>query len=109
MSTIVLPVRVDVDSFRYRINLDNQTWDIQISWNVRDERWFFYLRDPDNNLIGQAPLKLNDQLIYPYRPLGGPPGAFALLDPSGGAEECGREELGTRCKFVYIEGEDLEA
>lgn len=107
MATIQLPTRIDVDSFRYRINLDRVTYDIQIAWNTRDGRWFMYLRNAQNELIVTAPLKLNDDLFYRYRLVDAPPGIFALVDPSGGAEECGRQELGTRCQLVYIEEADL--
>jgi hypothetical protein len=107
MATIVLPTRVDVDSFRYRITLDRAVWDVQIAWNTRDERWFLYLRDAQENLIASCPLKLNDDLFRRYSLEGAPPGLFALVDPSGGVDECGRDELGTRCQLVYVEAGDI--
>lgn len=103
MAIIQLPVRNDVDSFKYRIDLEGVTYSIQISWNTRDERWMIYLRDADENNIISTALVIEYDLFSRYQLSNAPPGRMFLIDPNGSREICGRFDLGERCVLLYEE------
>ena len=104
MAIIELPTRSDVDAFNYRIDLDGSTYSIAIAWNTRDERWFIYVRTGANDDVVFSPLLIDTDLFTRFRLDLAPPGVMFLVDPSAGSSrECGRFELGTRCKLLYAE------
>lgn len=103
MATRVLPLRNDVDSFQYRIDLDGSTYQIRISWNVRAELWHIYVSDQDGVQLASHPLLINVDLWSRFKLDSLPPGTMFLIDPAGATNECGRYELGDRCKLVYEE------
>jgi hypothetical protein len=98
-----LPLRNDVDSFTYRINLDARTYNIAINWNTRDERWYIYIYDAENRALATSPLLVEADLWRRFRLSALPRGLMFLTDPAGDTRECARNELGTRCKLVYVE------
>jgi hypothetical protein len=100
-----LPLRNDVEAFRYRVDLDGSTYGIFIGWNERDGRWMIYLSDSANNDIASSPLLMNTDLWTRFRLPNTPPGIMFLIDPTGGTEECGRNDLGSRCRLIYSEAE----
>jgi len=103
MALIELPLRNDVDSFEYRINLDGSTYTLSFAWNTRDERWFIYLRTGAREDIAFSPLLLNADLWSRFKLSAAPQGVMFLMDPSLQPHECGRYELGSRCKLLYSE------
>jgi hypothetical protein len=105
MALIELPLRNDIDAFDYRIDLDGSTYSLSFAWNTRDERWFIYLRTGAREDIAFSPLLLNADLWTRFRLDLAPPGIMFLIDPAGGTAECGRFDLGQRCKLLYSEAE----
>ena len=103
MALLELPTRNDVDSFKYRIDLDGKTYNILISWNTRDERWNIYLSDANDIHICSRPLVIEADLWGDYQLDNAPPGVMFLIDPNGSREICGRYDLGERCKLMYQE------
>jgi len=103
MSIIELPVRNDVDAFDYRIDLDGSTYSITFAWNTRDERWYIYLRTSAGDDIAFSPLLINADLWTRFKLDAAPPGVMFMVDPAFGSQECGRYDLGTRCKVLYSE------
>lgn len=100
-----LPLRNDVEAFRYRVDLDSRTYGIFISWNERDARWMIYLSDSANTEIASSVLLLNVDLWTRFRLPNTPPGVMFLIDPTGSTEECGRFDLGSRCRLIYSEAQ----
>ena len=98
-----LPLRNDVDSFTYRVDLDARTYNIRINWNTRDERWYIAILDADNRPLAASPLLIDTDLWKRFRLSSLPRGLMFLTDAAGSTRECTRDELSTRCKLLYVE------
>ena len=107
MSIVSIPVFPENSSFTQTIAIDNASYKLHIYWNTRDEYWYFDLFLPDDTpVLNGIKMPVNYTLISSFFGLNIPPGDFILFDESGNNTPCGRYELGERCIFLYISGDD---
>jgi len=107
MSILLIPVFPEDASFTQTIAIENDTYQLHIYWNVRDKYWYFDLFLPDNTpVLTGVKMVVNYTLITSFYQENVPPGDFMLFDDSGNNEPCGRDELGSRCDFLYITSDD---
>lgn len=96
--------------FRITTPLDGGTYVLDITWHDRPGYWYLDLyvqsdTDPVPVLLGQK-LVRGAPLLQGVVADGRPVGELLITDPSGG-DDPGRYDLGTRCRLVYLDAEEL--
>lgn len=107
MAILSIPTFENEASTTQIIEIENITYKLRIYWNVRDEDWFFdlFLLD-DTPVLNGVKMVVNYTLITSFLGENVPLGDFLLFDESGNNNSCGRDELGSRCIFLYITADD---
>ena len=98
-----LYTRTDIDSYEYRTTLDGVDFILGLAWSIRGDQWILTLKDTDGNFLESTPLLLYRPLFSRYQRDDLPAGEITLVDSEGKNTPCGREDLGSRCKLVYLE------
>jgi hypothetical protein len=109
MATIYeLPVKSDLPSYQFQVDLDGATYGFGFTWNESAEAWFMSLSDVDGN-----PLVTGVRVVVEF-PLAArstmdslPPGVLLAVDTSGQHLDPGLGDLGSRVRVQYLAvGED---
>lgn len=97
-----IPVDSENPSFKFRTTLESVQLVMRFDWVIRIERWSMSIFDDSENpvLLGVT-LNVNDELLERFEIAALPPGKMILYDTSGRNKECGRNDLGDRCKLFY--------
>jgi hypothetical protein len=108
MSVVTIPLRNDLTSFDFVVELDGVSYTLDCKWNYRAEAWFLSLYDAD----GQ-PISVGIRLVVGF-PLGKrckssrmPPGVLQAQDTSGAKRDPGLEDLGSRVQLYYFSADEL--
>lgn len=101
---------IPLDSLNASVKIRTVLEDIELvlrfDWNERLERWVLYIYDAEENpLVLGLVLNINQELIRRFEIEGLPPGNLILYDAEGTETECGRDDLGDRCKLLYQDSE----
>jgi hypothetical protein len=108
MPVLEIPLSSEDPAFSFRVILEEVEISVYVHWNQRHSRWYIHFYDNDQApLLFGLPLNINRRLLDGYLIEGLPPGDIVLTDLSGKNLECGRDELGDRCKLYYITSEEL--
>ena len=68
MATIEMPVRSDIPSFQFRIELETTVYTLRFKWNTRMERWIMDIADEENNdLLNGIPVQASVDLKQRFR------------------------------------------
>lgn len=106
MAIIEIPLRNDLDEYEFTVDLDGRTYNFQVQWNTRCQKWSLIIRnDQQNVLIGAIPLVVNSDLLGRFKNESFPPGILTLFDSSGNNAEPSKADLGVRCVLLYQEDE----
>lgn len=106
---IVIPMQANVARFRFRTELDGQTFTLAFDWNDRVSAWFFSLYDENLAPLSQGvKVVLGLCLFSPLNGLGMPAGLLICEDTSSLGLDPGYYDLGERCKIHYYEADELE-
>lgn len=98
-----IPITNVESSFKIRTILEDVELVLRFDWNGRDSRWQLSVMDAQETpLVMGLALNVNTELIHRYEIEGLPPGRLALYDTSGKFLEAGRDDLGGRCKLLYM-------
>jgi len=112
MPLILHPDLPDVQqpAYDYTVDLEGETYRIQLQYMERQDGWYLSISDSDGNrlMMGKR-LSVNTALINGLQIAGLPPGDFLLLDLSGSGVECSFEDLGRRCSFGYALESEIPA
>lgn len=109
MATFEIPITLTDPSFKIRTILENVQLVFKFDWNERDIKWNLSIFDTSENpLLYSLPLNVNTELLERFEIAGLPPGLLMLYDTSGKNLEAGRDDLGDRCKLVYLTSDELE-
>lgn len=105
MATVFeIPITNTESSFKLRTILESVELVLRFDWNGRDSRWQLSISDAkEEPLIMGLALNINTELIHRYEMSELPAGRLALYDTSGKFLEAGRDDLGGRCKLLYME------
>lgn len=107
MATFEIPITANDPSFKIRTILEGVQLVFRFDWNGRDIRWNISIYDTSENpLVLGLPLNINTELLERFEIAGLPPGLLMLYDTSGKNVEAGRDDLGDRCKLVYLTSDD---
>lgn len=110
MATFEIPITLSEPSFKIRTILEDVQLFLRFDWNGRDIRWNLSIYDTSENpLVVGLPMNVNTELVERFEIDGLPPGLLMLYDTSGKNLEAGRDDLGDRCKLVYLTSDELEA
>jgi hypothetical protein len=93
----------DEPSLKMRTVLEDIELVLRFDWNTREERWSISIYDAlDNPLIIGQVLTINNELLQRFEIIGLPPGELLLYDTSNKVIEAGLEDLGKRCRLLYL-------
>lgn len=82
---------------------------VQLRYLARTDRWYLTLDAPDGTrLLSGKMMAIDYPLIWRYRGAAWPDGVLQLVDVGGTGAECGFEDLGRRCKLVFVPRSDLQ-
>lgn len=108
MATFEIPITDDSPSFKIRTILESVQVVFRFDWNGRDLRWALSIYDTSENPLALfLPMNINTELLERFEIVGLPPGLMMLYDTSGKNDEAGRDDLGDRCKLVYVTSDEV--
>jgi hypothetical protein len=105
-----IPLNSNDAIFRITAPLDGATYVLDFDWSERAGMWFLDLyvqsdTDPQPILMGQKCV-VNYPWLRGVVADGRPVGELALIDLNASGE-CGRYDLGTRCRLLYADAAEL--
>lgn len=104
MATLLMPIRSDLPSYEFQLDLEGSLYTFRFRFNRRMERWIMDVLDEnDLPLILGTPLHIDWDLLRRFQNEGLPPGNFYLVDESGEGKPATRETMGGDHKLFYIE------
>lgn len=104
MAVKEIPVRSDVPSYEFQIELDEVTYTLRFTYNGRIDRWFMDIFDNLRN-----PIRTGIKLLTSWRVTrqyvadGLPPGDFVVLDTGNEDEIAKNDDFGIRKIMTYLE------
>lgn len=105
---IEIPLSNAFDQFKFRIDIDNKTYGMNICWNAEDETWQLVLLDNEENHILSVQLEANifltEHIINDRKPTGD----FLLFD-SGGSDSPNRDGFSSRWRLYYYTRDEIDA
>ena len=97
-----IPLNADEPSFKLRTVLEDVEVVLLIHWNTRSSRWNLSIMDStETPLLMGIPLHVDTEILERFEIDGLPPGRLFLYDLTTKSMECGRDELGDRCRLIY--------
>jgi hypothetical protein len=102
LNYVVIEINNINPSFRQRVQLDGNFYDMLLDWNERDTCWLlsFYSLDGSPIVTG-IKLVINYELLRQHKVNGMPAGSLVLLPVKDTIAFCGYEDLGFNCKLIY--------
>jgi len=99
---IEIPLRKDVPSYSFRIDLDGTTYTMAIHYNERMDRWAMDFRTENNEdiLIG-IPLLLGTSLLARFRDSRLPDGDLFMINIEDETVEGNRDNFSVNAKLIY--------
>ena len=96
-----IPLNADDASFKIRTILEEIELILRFDFNSRQAKWHIMILTADETPLISCPMNINSEFLSRFKKTGLPPGKLILYDTSGGIVECGRDDLGDRCKLLY--------
>lgn len=100
---VTIPLSNDVPDYALQVELDGQTYGLELHWNFRSEQWAISLFTSEGDAIA-----LNIGVVVDF-PLGRriqrtemPPGVLMAVDTAGGHAAPAFGDLGTRVQLLYF-------
>lgn len=98
-----IPIQREEYRFEIRTSIDDVEYVLFFYWLERQERWCMDIKDANgDDLTLGIVLNVDRELIRQYTIEGMPSGMLFLMDMTDAHEECGIDELGDRCKLIYV-------
>lgn len=110
MATLELPVRSDLPSYEFQIDLEERIYTIRIQWNDRKERWVMNILTSEGvPVLMGITLLTNVGLIDQYLNISSemPPGRFFCIDETGAGKNPGINDLGNDVKLFYLTSDEV--
>jgi len=101
--TYEIPIESEVPAFKHRVDLDDRTYVLNYYFNTRSAMWHMDVMDADENplLMGRA-MTVDCDLLFQYEDPNLPQAMLVLFDQTEKHEECGLDDLGNRCRLLYM-------
>lgn len=104
MGYVSIPVRSDLPSYKFQIELERVIYGLSFSYNSRESRWFMDILDSMGNpLVTGIKLLTAWAIASRFQSSELPPGEFFLLDTAGENKDPTRDDLGSRILMIYRE------
>ena len=104
MAIIELPVRGDLPSFEFKIELEGVVYTLKFRWNERMARWLFSIaNEVGQDIVAGLPVQTDVDIKGRFKGSTLPPGLFLSLDETGAQRNPDRETFGEEVKFLYEE------
>lgn len=105
VGVLTIPVRVGVPHQRLFVELEGESYGIELRWNGTAGAWFADLLDRDGAVLlaGRRVaigFPLTVRAAHDRRL---PPGSFVAIDTTGKDEEPTLDDLGARIQLLYLE------
>lgn len=104
-----IPILAGVNVFEQRMLLDGEFYTLNFRWNKRASRWYLDLADGEGDMIATGlAIVVGIPITAHLRAHAGvPPGVIVCVDTTDAGEDPGFDELGERCKLIYLEAAEL--
>lgn len=105
MAIIQIPVRGDISSYTFTVDLDRKIYKFKMVWNDRQGQWFMSVGDMNSEEYAIYGLSVTCQtnLLSRFRLSNLPLGSLMLIDTAGANEEPDQAGLGNRWLLLYEE------
>lgn len=95
MTILDLPVRSDLASYEFTIELDSRNYLLRFRWNERLALWLMAVAKTDGTeVVAGVPVQTNTNLFGRFKSPDLPPGFFVAVDTSGNDADAGRDNFG---------------
>ena len=106
MAIIEIPVRNDLPSYEFRVELENVTYFFQFKYNFRKSRWNVDILNQDKeDVLSGIPMLTDVDLRSHFKQENLPPGRFLVFDFEGKQKNPEQFDLSDRVLFLYEESE----
>ena len=104
MALIRIPLRNDIPSYEFKIDLDGTTYTLGVRYNTRKDRWIMDFRTENNEpVISGTPLLNGVSLLARYQEDRLPPGELFMLNTEDENVEADRDSLTENAFLLYQE------
>lgn len=108
MAIVEIPTDSENSTYTQVLQLEGVFYLFDFHWNTRDEAWYCSIFLTDGTpLVSGIKLVVDYELLASYKVANQPPGALFLIDTTLNGLPCGRNELGVRCKLLYLTSDEL--
>ncbi len=104
--SLTIPLVNDRQHFDFQIELEGQTYTLELLWNTRALAWFVSFLTAEGLPIALN-LRMSVDILLGKRIRGMPPGAFQLVDTTGARQDPGLGDLGARAQLYYFTAAEL--
>lgn len=105
MATLVIPIRSDLQAYKFSIDLEGEIYVLDFGFNTRSGRWYMSIYDSTGEtlLVGDIPILINIPLHDQYVDERLPPGRFIALNEADNLSEATVDNFGIDVKLFYEE------
>ena len=104
MATLELPVRSDIRSYTFTIDLEDRTYTLRFRFNERLGLWTMDIADAqDVDIALGIPIQTDVDMFSQIIDTDLPPGNFVAIDETGEGRDAGEDDLGNDVKLFYVE------
>lgn len=104
MAILSLPVRSDLKSYNFAVDLDGDAYLLRFRYNPRMEAWAMDIATTQNeDIINGIILQTGVPMVEHIASENAPKGAFLLIDETGANLDPESETLGNEVKLLYVE------
>ncbi len=105
MSILQIPVRHDLESYEFPIELELVNYLLRFRYNARMARWIMDVAKTDGTdvVVGVPLLTNHPHLLGRFRSSDLPPGRFMAVDTTSQAANAERDDLGATVLLLYDE------
>ena len=107
--SVTVPIRSLAD-YEIQAEIEGVIYTLHLRWNERASAWFLDVLDAEGENMLRAGIKLVTDFPLGYEKRDrSPPGAFVIIDTTGGYMEPTFESLGAGSLLVYLTAAEIAA
>lgn len=104
MAFLEIPVRNDLPAYKFQIELEQTLFNMEFTFNAREDRWFMDLSDSTGEpIVRGVKLLTGWPILSRFQDDRMPLGELFMLDTAGEDKHATRDDLGDRVVMVYRE------
>ena len=107
MTIFIVPLENDPNK-KFNVDLDGNTYEMDIHWNVADNAWYMHLTGITNTVtINGVKLATGQNLLKPYSELD--LGAIYMVDETELERDADFDTIGVDVKMYYVTKDDVDS